>query len=234
MLTTPHSPLGPPRKVPFALSATTPAGEPYFPRLHTIHLSLASGSSYLASRPKPLSRRVAKLLGTFSPKRLTIAHDSSAEITLAALSSVTLHRTTTVEVASHHVGFLPLSYMRHSPLAHAVVRPYPAVRTRDVHLLSVNLPPSAALHVRWGPRATEPWYDREMRQAVEKAVWAGRLSPAADAAWFEKVRLEFEDDQPRPNADDDDDGIVDEARAVEYDLEEAVGRHPVYPEGGYM
>jgi hypothetical protein len=230
--------------VPFSLSAVTTAraargaGMPYFPHLHTIHLSLASGSSYLSQRPKPLSRRVAKFLGDFSPRRLTIAPDSSAEITLAALSSVTLHATEVLELASHHISFLPLTYLRHSPIKHAIVRPYPAIRTRDAHLLAVNLAVEAVLHVRWGPRETEPWYDREMRQQVEKAVWAARLDGSSAGRWVERIRLEFEDDQPPAEVDEEADDRVDNGAqgegAVEYDLEDAVNRHPVYPEGGYM
>lgn len=209
------------RKVPLQLSATYPSGDPYFPLLKTIHLNLSAGSSYLSARPKPLSRRVAKFLGSFSPDKLVIAANASADVTLAAISSVTLHATKRLDMASHSVGFLPLTYLKHAPLQDVVLRPYPAVRTPDVVLLSTHLASACTLHVRFGPKAVEPWYDREMRQTLEKTVLNLRMSGREDGRWVDKVRLEFEDDDRTGDGE-------------EYDLERAVEEHPVYPEGSFF
>ena len=116
-----HLAFGPLTKLPFSLSSTVPDPHdpsshlPRFPNLALIHLDLAKGSSYLDCRPKPLSRRVSKLMGTFSADALVLSRDGSAEISLKSVGIEHLWKTKYLSLASHQVGHLPEITRRRCP-----------------------------------------------------------------------------------------------------------------------
>lgn len=151
---------------------------------------MAQGASYLDSRPKPLSRRVAKLIGTFSPRTLVLARTSSAEISLASILPHHLVKTERLFLASHHVSHLPSITARTAPrLWLVVVEPYPAVRLRDLQLLCTGLEGSGVrIEVRWAARGTETWWDREMEQEIEGQVNEARLT---GKAWAEEIVFRY-------------------------------------------
>jgi hypothetical protein len=202
-----------------------------FPRLSKVILNLPLGSSYMDSRPKPLSRRISKLLNTFSPPHLILSLGSSPEITLASLLPEHLARTEILELASHHVGHLPSITKRSCPEMRLVrVRPHPAVRMRDLKLLCYGLCTSrevkkggwrrgnewgfrvvggqrdgrnrggeeegeggwtVRVEVRWVPLAREGWWDREMREEIEREVEEARRK---EEDWVQGVVLMFDDE----------------------------------------
>ncbi|KAL7411323.1 hypothetical protein BDY24DRAFT_396393 [Mrakia frigida] len=159
-----HLRFGPLQKLPFSLSSHNPLPPylPRFPNLKLIHLDLAKGSSYLSCRPKPMARRVAKLIGGFSPETFILARSSSAEISLSAVMPHHLRKTKYLLLASHHISHLPSLTPQSCPQMRKIrVIPYPAVRTRDLKILCLGLRGGGVrVEVRWVRREEENWWDR--------------------------------------------------------------------------
>ncbi|CDZ97632.1 hypothetical protein [Phaffia rhodozyma] len=180
------------KKIPIELSGIDPvSGLVLFPKLHTLSLHLALGSSYSSAPPKPLSRRITKLLGTFSPRTFLFDPTSSSEVTLAAITAHHLAHTEFLSIASHQIGHLPRFTPLSVPSLEVVqVRAYPAVSVRDLKYLCEGLVGSdTVVEVVWVKRGQEAWWDREMRLEVEKEV--GRARRAGDD-WVDSVILLFE------------------------------------------